>query len=88
MLKRPLTAWFQSNMSGLDTLLSMVRARNVFKSIASGRRYRMPCGDSRLVARMHMFGAVRLVYPKDREITTSWVLTDLGLSKLELISGI
>jgi len=70
-------------MSELDRLLGMVRARTVFKDIANGVERRMPCGDSRLVERMRAFGALRLVDPKRREVTTSWVLTDLGQEKLK-----
>ena len=70
-------------MSDIDRLLGMGRARNVLKDIAEENRRRMPCGDSRLAERMRAFGMLRLTEPKHREITTSWVLTDLGQEKYE-----
>lgn len=70
-------------MTEIDRLLSMIRSRNVLKDIAEANKRRMPCGDSRLAERMRAFGLVRLVDPKQREVTTSWVLTDLGQSEYE-----
>lgn len=70
-------------MNDIDRLLNMGRARNVLKDIAEKAHRRMPCGDSRLAERMRAFGLLRLKNPKEREITTSWVLTDLGQQKYE-----
>lgn len=69
--------------SDIDRMLRMARARNVFKDIAAGTKRRMPCGDSRLAERMRSLGLLRLTVPKEREVTTSWVLTDLGQQKLD-----
>jgi hypothetical protein len=69
-------------MQSLDELLKMGRARRALTAIANRDRYRMACGDSRLVTMLYNFGAVRLVDRKDREITTSWEITPLGVSKL------
>ena len=72
-------------MTDIDRLLGMIRARNVLRDIVDQNVRRMPCGDSRLTERMRAFGLVRLTNtdPKKREITTSWVATDLGQSKYE-----
>lgn len=69
-------------MDDLDRLLGMFRARNVLKDISEGAVRRMPCGDSRLAERLRSLGAIRLTDPQRRELPTSWVLTDLGQSKL------
>lgn len=70
-------------MTEVNRLLGMIRSRNVIKDIAQQNKRRMPCGDSRLAERMRAFGLVRLVDPKQRELTTSWVLTDAGQTKYE-----
>lgn len=70
-------------MDELSRLLGMARTRNVLKDIVEQNRRRMPCGDSRIAERLRSLGAVRLVDPKQREITTSWIATELGLKKYE-----
>lgn len=75
-------------MTDIDRLLSMIRSRNVLKDIVEKTKRRMPCGDSRLAERMRAFGVVRLIDPKEREITTSWVPTDLGQTKYEELFGV
>lgn len=74
-------------MTDIDRLLGMIRSRNVLKDIAEQTKRRMPCGDSRLTERMRAFGLIRLIAPKERELTTSWITTDLGQSKYEEIYG-
>lgn len=68
-------------MDDLDRLLSTSRARRVFNQIANSDRQRMPCGDSRLVEIMRQMGGVRLTNPKERDMTTSWTLTQRGETK-------
>lgn len=75
-------------MTDIDRLLNMLRSRNVLRDIVEKNKRRMPCGDSRLAERMRAFGLVRLTNtdPNQRELTTSWVVTDLGQSKYEELS--
>lgn len=69
-------------MLNLDTFLKQPRTKAVFHDIANGVTRRMPCGDARVATRLKEFGAIRLKAGRlDREITTSWELTELGATK-------
>ena len=66
----------------LDQFLKQIRARNLLKDIGDGFERGMPCGDQRVAALLMRFDAIKLTNNKRRDVTSSWELTELGISKL------
>jgi len=58
-------------------LLTMIRPKNLFEDIAAGKKRKMPCGDIRVAVQLSGAGLIRLT-GKRNDVTTSWVLTELG----------
>lgn len=67
----------------LDNALKSTRSRRVLQDIANQDKRLMPCGDQRIAALLFRFGGIEVVNAKDHRFTTSYKVTELGLTKLK-----